>query len=186
MVEKENQHKEKLKDYGIIYISGEIDNSKSEEVCKEIIELNIKKNVEHIQIIINSAGGITTAGFAIVDIIEWSKIPVYTTGIGIIASMGLIIFMTGEKGRRVITPRTSILSHKFSWSRSGNYSELLAIRKAEDMEYKKIVEHYLKYTNIKSQDELEKTLLKDTDTWLTPEEAVKYGIADFIEPLKIK
>ena len=186
MVEKEKHHNENLKDYGIIYISGEINNSKSEDVCKEIIELNIKQKVEHIQIIINSAGGITNAGFAIVDIIEWSKIPVFTTGIGIIASMGLIIFMTGEKGRRVITPRTTILSHKFSWSKSGSYSQLLASRKAEDMEYKKVVDHYLKYTKIKSQRELEKILLKDTDTWLSPEEAVKYGIADYIEPLKIK
>ena len=184
MIDKKEQKEKSLKDYGIIYISGEIDDAVSESVCKEIIELNIKQENEFIQMIINSAGGSSFAGFAIVDIMEWSQIPIYTTGLGIIASMGLIIFMAGEKGKRVITPRTSILSHRFSWIKAGNHSQLLAYRKAEDIEHKKIVEHYLKYTKINSQEELEKTLLKETDTWLTPEEAVEYGIADIVEPLK--
>ena len=184
MVQNKEENEKSLKDYGIIYISGSIDDRTSEDVCKEIIEMNIKQELDHIQMIINSVGGTSNAGFAIIDIMEWSNIPVFTTGLGMIASMGLIIFMTGTKGRRVITPRTSILSHRFSWMKAGNHSQLLASRKAEDLEHKKIVEHYQKYTNLKSQEELEKILLRDTDTWLSPEEAVKYGIADFVEPLK--
>ena len=172
-----------LKDYGIIYLSGAIENGVSENVCKEIIEFNITEKVDHIQLIINSPGGSCPAGFAIIDIIEWSRLPIYTTGIGMIASMGLLIFMTGQKGKRVITPRTSILSHRYSAMTWGNHSQLLAGRKEQDLEHQRIIDHYLLYSGIETKEELEKHLLRDVDTWLTPEEAVKYGIADIVEPL---
>jgi ATP-dependent Clp protease protease subunit len=95
-------------------LSGDINESSAEQLCKELIEHNIKGDVGQIQMIINSTGGSCASGFSIIDIMEWSRIPIYTTGIGIVASMALLIFMTGEKGRRVLTARTSILSHRFS------------------------------------------------------------------------
>jgi len=100
-----------------------------------------------------------------------------------IASMALLIFMTGEKGHRVITPRTSILSHRYSAFSFGNHSQLIAGRKEQDLEHERIINHYLSYSGIKSREELERFLLKDVDTWLMPEEAIQYGLADVIEPL---
>ena len=141
---KDNGKKEReLKDYGIIYLSGSIEDGTSENVCKEIIECNIAGKIDHIQIIINSSGGSCSAGFAIIDMIEWSRLPIYTTGIGMLASMALLIFMTGSKGRRVITPRTSMLSHRFLGLDIGNYSQLLAGRKEFDLEHERFVNHYL-------------------------------------------
>ncbi len=183
MAKKEKEQDEKgLHDYGIIYVSGQINDGVSESICKEIIEYNIKGEVDHIQMIINSPGGSGPAGFAIIDMMEWSRIPIYTTGIGMIASMGLLLFMCGAAGRRVITSRTSILSHRFSWISAGNHSQLLANRKEEDLEHKRIVEHYLQYTALKDQAELEEKLLRDVDTWLSPEDAMQYGIVDVVEP----
>jgi ATP-dependent Clp protease, protease subunit len=182
---QENGKKEKgLSDYGIIYLSGVIEDGTSENVCKEIIEYNISGKIDHIQLIINSAGGSCSAGFAIIDIMEWSRLPIYTTGIGMIASMSLLVFMTGTKGRRVITPRTSMLSHRYSSMTWGNHSQLLANRKEQDLEHDRIVDHYMRYSGIQSKEELEKYLLRDVDTWLTPEESVKFGLVDLVEPLK--
>lgn len=182
-IDKEQKNKG-LDDYGIIYISGVIDSSRAETVCKEIIGHNIKAEVNQIQMIINSPGGSCSAGFSIIDIMEWSRIPIYTTGIGMIASMGLLIFMTGEMGRRVITPRTSILSHRFSSLSAGNHSQLIAGRKEEDLEHERILQHYLNYSGIKEKAELEKYLLRDVDTWLSSAEAIQHGLADVIEPLR--
>lgn len=173
-----------LNEYGIIFISGGIDNGSSERICKEIIEYNVAGKIDHIQMIINSSGGSCPDGFAIVDIMEWSSLPIYTTGIGMIASMGLLIFMAGSRGRRVITPRTSILSHRYSSMTVGSHSQLIAERKEQDLEHKRIVNHYLKYSSIDSVEKLEQTLLRDVDTWLTPEEAVGFGLVDIIEPMK--
>jgi len=173
-----------LNEHGIIFVSGSIEDSTAEDVCKEIIEYNISGKVDHIQMIVNSSGGACPAGFAIIDIMEWSRLPIYTTGIGMIASMALLVFMTGTKGRRVITPRTSMLSHRYSSITWGNHSQLLATRKEQDLEHDRIVEHYLRYSGIQSRKELEKHLLRDVDTWLNPEEAVKFGLVDIVEPLK--
>jgi ATP-dependent Clp protease protease subunit len=187
MAESEKREKGKeqgLKDFGIIYVSGAMDGGTAESVCKEIIEYNITAEVNQIQMVINSPGGSCPAGFSIIDIMEWSRIPIYTTGIGLIASMALLVFMTGEKGRRVITPRTSILSHRFSAFSVGSHSQLIAGRKEEDLEHERILQHYLAYSNIKDKAELEKYLLREVDTWLSPEEAVQHGIADRIEPAR--
>jgi ATP-dependent Clp protease protease subunit len=185
MADTDKQKKENgLNDYGIIYISGEINSGTAESVCKEIIEYNIKGEVNQLQMLINSPGGSCPAGFSIIDIMEWSRIPIYTTGIGMIASMGLLIFMTGEKGRRVITPRTSILSHRFSAFNFGNHSQLIAGRKEEDLEHERILQHYLTYSNITDKAALENYLLRDVDTWLSPDEAIQHGLADVIEPLR--
>lgn len=182
MAAKEKEQEERgLRDYGIIYLAGVINQASAEKVCKEIIEFNIKGSINQVQMIINSPGGTCEAGFSIIDIMEWSKIPIYTTGIGVIASMGLLVFMTGEKGRRVVTPRTSILSHRFSSISSGNHSQLIAGRREEDLLHERILEHYMTYSNIRDRDELEKYLLRDVDTWLSAEEAVQMGIVDIVE-----
>lgn len=185
MTEKTRSDNEKrgVSEHGIIFVSGEITGATAESVCKEIIEFNLQGEVERIQMIVNSCGGSCTDGFAIIDIMEWSRIPVYTTGIGMIASMGLLIFMTGQAGRRVITPRTSILSHRFAGMTLGNHSQLLAGRKEQDLLHDRIIDHYLRYSKIKDRVELESYLLRDVDTWLSGEEAVRFGVADIIEPL---
>jgi len=185
MAAKEKEQEEKsLSDYGIIYLSGSINEAKAESVCKEIIEYNIKGSINQVQMIINSQGGTCTAGFSIIDIMEWSKIPIYTTGIGMIASMGLLVFMTGAKGHRVVTPRTSILSHRFSAINSGSHSQLIAGRREEDMLHERILNHYIIYSSIKDRQELEKYLLRDVDTWLSAEEAIQLGIVDIVETVK--
>lgn len=178
------REKNTLEEHGIIYISGSIEDGTSEAVCKQVIEMNIAGKVDHIQIIINSPGGECSAGFAMIDMMEWSRLPIYTTGIGMIASMGLLIFMAGQKGRRVITPRTSILSHRFSAMSLGSHSQLLAGRKQQDMMHDRIIDHYLRYSSVGSREELEKYLLRDVDTWLTPDESLRLGMVDMIEPLK--
>jgi ATP-dependent Clp protease protease subunit len=182
-MKKNDQQREEngLNEYGIIYLSGGVNEGSAEKICKQIIEHNIKGDVGQIQMIINSPGGSCASGFSIIDIMEWSRIPIYTTGIGLVASMSLLIFMTGEKGRRVLTTRTSILSHRFSGASFGNHSQLIAGRKEEDIAHDRVIQHYLTYSGVKDRAELETYLLRDVDTWLTPDEAVKHGIADIVE-----
>ena len=95
--------------------------------------------------------------------------------------MSLAVFMAGEKGHRVITPRTSILSHRFSAMSFGNHSELIAKRKEEDLMHRRLLNHYIEHTKLESEDEVASKLLRDVDTWLTAEEAVKWGIADVVQ-----
>lgn len=112
---------------------------------------------------------------------EWSAIPIFTVGLGQVASMGLLVLMAGAKGHRVITPRTSLLSHRMWWLGAGTHAEHMAARREEDRSHERIVEHYLRHTALKTKDEVMKLLLRETDVWLDAEEAVRYGVADRIE-----
>ena len=181
MTKEDAAEKKGLDDYGIIFISGEIDQERAQSICEKIIEINVAQSCDLIQLIINSHGGLCSAGFAIIDMMEWSRVRVYTTGVGIIASMGLAVFMAGEEGHRVLTPRTSILSHRFAAFSYGNHSELIAKRKEEDLMHRRLLDHYIQHTKLKPDEEVMEKLLRDIDTWLTPQEALEMGIADKIQ-----
>ncbi len=178
---KEPSERRTLDEHGIIFLSGAIDGGQAQSTCEKIIEFNVGEEVDLIQLMINSPGGECAAGFAVIDLMDWSRLPIYTTGVGMVASMAPAIFMAGEPGHRVLTPRTSILSHRFSALSFGNHSELVARRKQEDLLHRRLVDHYLAFSNLTTAEEAAERLLRDVDTWLTPVEAVAVGIADKVQ-----
>ena len=99
--------------------------------CKNAIEWVFEANFSEerpdmLNLIICSPGGDLNASFAMVDVMRGSAIPIRTIGLGQIASAGLMIFIAGEKGQRILTPNTSILSHQYSWGAFGKEHELFA------------------------------------------------------------
>ena len=169
-----------LREKGIVYLTGEINQASADYVTKEIIALNALEKNEFIQLIINSNGGHVVNGIQITEFIEWSRLPIYTVAIGQILSAGLFIFMAGAKGNRVITKSASVMSHRFIGGHRDTQPNLIAHTKENELTHERMVKHYLRHTKIKNKATLEKTLLRESDVWLTPEEAVKYGIADKI------
>src|SRR5574344_1834410 len=63
-----------------------------------------KREYDHLTLIINSPGGDLNSAFAIIDCMKGSALPVHTIGLGLIASCGILTFMSGEKGHRILTP----------------------------------------------------------------------------------
>lgn len=167
-----------IHDKGVIFLSGEIDDIKAENVCKQIVAMNSTEKLKKIELIINSGGGYISPGFSIINMIEWSRIPVYTIGLGNTSSAALMILMTGKI--RTITARTSICSHRHSWQLKGSHAQILAENEENEMLFDKVVKHYIKYSKIKTEKELKKTLLKEVDIYLTPNQALKYGLVDKI------
>jgi ATP-dependent Clp protease protease subunit len=161
-------------------ISGEINENSSNECIKFILARNLMNKLPPcMKFIINSHGGSVTAGFSIIDTMKGSKIPIYTYGLGQIASTGLMIFIAGQKGHRFITKNTSILSHQYTWGSFGKHHELFSQVKEYDNTHNRIVEHYKKCTGM-NEKEIKKYLLPAEDVWLTAQEAVKLGLADSI------
>ena len=140
---------------------------------------NKEKKKEELTLGICSRGGDLNACFALVDIMKGSKIPIRTIGMGMIASCGLVIFISGEKGRRVLTPNTSILSHQYSWGTYGKEHELFAVVKEFDLTTRRMIDHYKKCTGL-SEEDIRKYLLPPQDVWLSAKEAKKLGLCDSI------
>lgn len=172
--------KRNLDDYGIFLLTDELDDANCDDAIRFVLEANLNGDFDHITIIINSPGGYVTSGFALIDIIEGSKIPVHTVGLGQIASMGLNIFISGAKGNRVLTPNTLIMSHQWQGARWGKEHELIAQQKQDEIITKQIIKHYMKHTSLSEKD-VRKYLLPASDVFLTAVEAKKYGICDVVK-----
>jgi ATP-dependent Clp protease protease subunit len=173
----------KLNDNGIYLLMEDIEQESCAKVIEWILQENLKKDKDrkdHLKLMISSPGGNANACFALIDIMKGSKIPIHTYGIGMIASCGLLLFLTGEKGYRILTPNTSILSHQYSWGGSGKEHELFARVKEYSLTSERMIEHYKKCTGLKEKD-IRKYLLPPEDVWLSAKEAKKYGICDDVK-----
>jgi ATP-dependent Clp protease protease subunit len=171
-----------LEEYGIYMLMGEIGGANVHEAIRYIIEANINPecNWDFITLIINSDGGYVSDGFALIDIMLGSSIPIRTVGIGMIASMGLLIFLTGEKGTRTMTPNSMILSHQYAGGFYGKEHELVAAQVEQDNLSEIMMRHYKKTTGL-SQAKIREVLLPPHDVWLKAVEAKKYGICDIVK-----
>ena len=161
----------------------EITLSSVKSAVEWIFEANFaEERPELLNLLITSPGGDLNAAFALIDTMKGSAIPVRTIGLGQIASAGLMIFIAGEKGHRLLTPNTSILSHQYSWGAIGKEHELFATVKEFDLTTKKMIQHYKKSTGLK-EDQIREVLLPPQDVWLSPQEAKKLGLCDDIKDL---
>ena len=158
----------------------------TQETMKPLIDwiisenFNKEKKKEELTLGICSPGGDLNACFALVDVMKGSKIPIRTIGMGMIASCGLIMFISGTKGKRILTPNTSILSHQYSWGTYGKEHELFAQVREYDLTTQRMISHYKKCTGLSEKD-IRKYLLPPHDVWLSAKEAKKLGLCDSIK-----
>ena len=172
-----------LNDNGIYLLMEEITQESCASTIKWILQENLKKDKErkdHLKLMISSPGGNANACFALIDIMKGSQIPIHTYGIGMIASCGLLLFLTGEKGYRILTPNTSILSHQYSWGGKGKEHELFARVKEYSLTSERMIDHYKKCTGL-NEKAIRKYLLPPEDVWLSAKEAKNYGICDEVK-----
>ncbi len=160
-------------------------NDVDETTCKEAIEFILKQNMErkkkpYLNLMICSNGGDVPQAFALIDIMKSSKIPIHTVGLGVIASCGLMMFIAGEPGHRVLTPNTSILSHQYSWMSWGKEHELFAQVKEFELSTTRMIEHYKKCTGL-AEEKIRQHLLPPEDVWLSAKEAKKLNLCDSVK-----
>ena len=175
--------------WNLIFLCGEMTEQTAVEVSQKIFSIDIiNKQIqkkEPINLIINSGGGDLNAAWQICDMMDFVDTPVYTVGLGIIASAALVVFMNGKQGKRTLSSRCAVLSHQYSWGSNGTHSDLIAVRKQQDLNMTKMLNHYKETTGL-SEKVILKNLLTEHDIWLTPEEAIKYNIADSVITSKRK
>jgi ATP-dependent Clp protease protease subunit len=90
-----------------------------------------------------------------------------------------MIFLAGTKGQRIITPNTTILSHRWAGESGGKAHELFAAQKEFNLTSHRMLQHYIQTTG-KSETHVKKFLLPPEDVFLSADEALKHGICDKI------
>tara|TARA_B110000503_G_scaffold130758_1_gene204505 strand:- start:6 stop:581 length:576 start_codon:yes stop_codon:yes gene_type:complete len=184
-LEFNKDHTQALADNGMYVLMGSIDSESVKPVVEWILHENFvsKKKRKELLLMICSDGGDVQDAFALIDVMRSSVIPIKTVGLGMIASSGLLIFLAGNNGRRVLTPNTSILSHQFSWYNEGKAHELFATMKEFELTQVRMVNHYKECTGL-TEEEIRNNLLPPHDVWLTAEDAKRLNICDEISRLR--
>jgi ATP-dependent Clp protease protease subunit len=174
-----------IRDMGIYYLCDEFNSNTARDVVTWILDSNLQKHKtpDHLTLMITSYGGDLTAAFSIIDIMRGSAIPIKTVGLGVIASAGLLTFISGQKGSRIITPNTSILSHQWSWGQAGKEHELVATMREFELTTTRMINHYKKCTGLPEKT-IRERLLPPQDVWLSPQEAKKYKLCDIVKDIK--
>jgi ATP-dependent Clp protease protease subunit len=181
----EQTHSQALADAGMYVFMGEVDSENIKPIVEWILHENYvtKKKKKELLLMICSEGGDMSAAFALIDVMKSSQIAIKTVGLGQIASAGLLIFIAGTKGRRILTPNTSILSHQFSWGSDGKVHELFATMKEFDLAQRRMMALYQECTGL-DEANIRQALLPPHDVWLSAEEALAYNLCDAISELR--
>ena len=159
----------------IIFLSGEVNGDKMDTIVAQMLFLD-SLNHDPIHLYINSGVGECYSGLQLVSVMRYIKSPVYTTVLGLAASMAAVIASSGEKGHRKALPYSRFMIHQPS---SGvGYStfrdQQIHLKEMESLKYD-LYEVLAQNSNL-SVDEIER--LCDRDNWMKAPEAIELGFLD--------
>jgi ATP-dependent Clp protease protease subunit len=161
----------------IVFLNGEVNDDVSALVCAQLLFLEAENPKKPINLYINSPGGVVTSGLAMYDTMCYIRAPVHTLCMGTARSMGSFLLMAGEPGARAALPNASIHIHQPLGGFQGQASDVLI--HAEEMKRTKhrMTRLYAEHCG-RSYEEFERAM--DRDRFLTPEEALEWGLIDRI------
>ncbi len=161
----------------IIFIGSVINNEIANGVVAQILFLSNQDPDALIRIYVNSPGGSVVDGMAIVDTIMLVPNPIETIVVGQASSMGAIIALAGDKGKRKMLPNSRFLIHQPLGGCSGQASDI-QISAENILKWKKIINKYLSDRTGQPLSVIERDT--DRDTIFAPEDALAYGLVDEI------
>lgn len=159
----------------IIFLGEEVNEHTANIVVAQLLHLAHVDSKADISLYINSPGGSVYDGLAIYDTMNFIKPDVATYGIGLQASMGAFLLSSGAQGKRFCLPHAKVMIHQPSSGTRGKVTDM-EIDLKETIELKEMLAKIMakntgqKLAKIKSDME--------RDYWMSPDEAVKYGLID--------
>ena len=161
----------------IIFLGTGINDQVSDSLVAQLLFLEAEDPEKDIQIYINSPGGSVTAGLAIYDTMQQIAPDVVTICFGVAASMGAFLLSGGAKGKRLALPNSRIMIHQPLGGARGQASDI-RIQADEILFLKERLNTELSERTGKDYE----TIKEDTDRdfYMSPKEAVEYGLIDLV------
>jgi ATP-dependent Clp protease protease subunit len=161
----------------IIFVTGGINEGVAALITAQLLFLEAENPKKEIAMYINSPGGYVTAGLAIYDTMQYIRPIIHTMVVGQAASMGAILLAAGAKGHRYALPHSRIMVHQPSGGYRGQASDIE--RHARDIiaTKERLNQIFVHHTGQKLAV-IDEAL--DRDTFMTPKEALEFGLIDEI------
>jgi ATP-dependent Clp protease protease subunit len=159
----------------IIFLGTGIDDQVADSMVAQLLFLEAEDPEKDIQIYINSPGGSVTSGLAIYDTMQQVAPDVVTICYGLAASMGAFLLSGGTKGKRLALPNARIMIHQPLGGAQGQAVDI-EIQAREILFLKDTLNGLMaEHTGQPLEKIAEDT---DRDYFLSPAEAVQYGLID--------
>ena len=159
----------------IIMLEGPIGENTASVLCAQLLFLESQDASKDIVLYINSPGGLVTAGMAIYDTMQYVKSDIQTIVVGQACSMGSLLASAGTKGKRFMLPHARHMIHQPLGGASGQATDV-EIRANELLRWKKELTEIYQQTTGQPLEKLKADM--ERDKFMTPTEAVEYGLAD--------
>ena len=159
----------------IVFIGTPIDDHVANVVVAQLLFLQKESKTQDVHLYINSPGGGVYAGMAIYDTMQHLRAPVSTFCVGMAASLGAVLLAAGAEGKRSALPNSRIMIHQPSGGSQGTAADI-------EIAAKEIL-HIREKLNLlmaKHTGQPVETIQEDADRdrFMSPEEAVEYGLID--------
>jgi len=164
----------------IIFLGVPVEDDIANLIIAQLLFLDSEDPEKEISLYINSPGGVITAGLAIYDTMRYVRAPVSTICTGIAMSMGAVLLAAGAPGRRFALPHSRIMIHQGSGGFRGNTPDVFIQVKEMEQLVRTTQEILAAHTGQPMEKVVKDT---DRDLFLSPEQAVEYGIIDEVYKL---
>lgn len=159
----------------IVMVNGEIEPGMASIVVAQLLFLESENPNADISLYINSPGGDVSAGWAIMDTMNYIKSPVSTIGMGLVASMGSVLLAAGTKGKRFVLPNTQVMIHQPMAGAKGQITDMEIQLTQFQKNKKSLVKQMAEFTGRKEKEVFD---AMERDNWMTPNEAKDFGLID--------
>ncbi len=159
----------------IIFVGSGINDQVANLVVAQLLFLDREDPESEIQMFINSPGGQIYSGLAIYDTMQQVRAPISTVAVGFAASFGTVLLTAGTKGRRYALPNATIHLHQPLGGAQGQASDI-EIQAREILRLRERLNSIISYHTGQPVEKIAEDT--DRDVFLTPQQAVEYGLID--------
>jgi len=161
----------------IVFLGQEVDDQIANLIISQMLYLEAQDPDKDICLYINSPGGMAYAGMAIYDVIQHVRPDVSTICVGIGMSAAAMVLCGGAPGKRLALPNARIMIHQGSAGTRGAPSDM-EIQLREVLAITRRMAEIIAYHSGRSVEQVATDI--DRDNFMTPEEAMEYGLIDAI------
>jgi len=166
----------------ILLLGRAVDDEVANALVAQMLYLAADDPTKDITLYINSPGGSVSAGLAIYDTMQYIPCDIQTICFGTAASMGAFLLGAGTKGKRKSLPNARIMIHQPLGGAQGQAADI-EIQAKEILWIKEVLNMYMANYTEQPMEKIEADT--DRDFFMTPEEAVEYGIIDSVIETKV-
>ena len=159
----------------IVFLGTPIGDQSANLIIAQLLFLEREDPDKDINLYINSPGGVISAGLAIHDTMQLIRCDVSTISVGMTASMGTVLLTAGTRGKRYALPNSTIHMHQPIGGAQGQASDV-EIAAREILRVQDKIRTILSDNTGQPYDKIAQDT--DRDYYLTPEQALEYGIID--------